>query len=130
MTSPPIARIILYVKDIPAVAGFYERFFNMTPLAGAAKGWLELAGQPFRRLHHRPPSSSQVAKERIGREDRLRRRQRRSLREGEGQGRAQIRRHSPPRWFSVCQRQRSRWKLNQHFQPRPLKAALTLVLVE
>ena len=43
MTSPPIARIILYVKDIPAVAGFYERFFNMTHLPGAGKGWLELA---------------------------------------------------------------------------------------
>ena len=42
MTGPSIARIILYVKDIPAVAAFYERFFGMTPLPGASDGWLEL----------------------------------------------------------------------------------------
>ena len=44
MISPPIARIILYVKDIETVAAFYQRFFNMKPLIGSAgKGWLELA---------------------------------------------------------------------------------------
>ena len=41
--GPPIARIILYVKDIPKVGAFYERFFNMIPMAGATEGWLELA---------------------------------------------------------------------------------------
>jgi predicted enzyme related to lactoylglutathione lyase len=44
MSCPSIARVILYVKDIQAVAAFYERFFNMTPLPGATKGWLELSG--------------------------------------------------------------------------------------
>ena len=39
----PIARVILYVKDIPKVAAFYERFFDMKPLPGATEGWLEFA---------------------------------------------------------------------------------------
>ncbi len=44
MNSPPISRIILYVKDIPAVCAFYQRFFALTPiLESAADGWLELA---------------------------------------------------------------------------------------
>jgi len=43
MTAPPIARIILYVRDIPAVATFYQRLFGMIPLPGATAGWLELA---------------------------------------------------------------------------------------
>jgi len=40
--SPPIARIILYVKDIPTVAAFYQRHFGMKPLPSAEPGWLEL----------------------------------------------------------------------------------------
>jgi predicted enzyme related to lactoylglutathione lyase len=42
MDAPPIARIILYVRDIPAVAVFYQSLFGMTPLPGAPQGWLEL----------------------------------------------------------------------------------------
>ncbi len=41
--TPPIARIILYVKDIPKVAAFYQRHFGMVPLAGQTAGWLELS---------------------------------------------------------------------------------------
>jgi predicted enzyme related to lactoylglutathione lyase len=44
MSGPPIARVILYVRDIPTVAGFYERFFSMKPLPGATDGWVELGG--------------------------------------------------------------------------------------
>ncbi len=40
--GPPVARVILYVKDIARVASFYERFFQMRPLPGATDGWLEL----------------------------------------------------------------------------------------
>lgn len=40
-----IARIILYVKDIPKIAQFYERHFGMTPLPSQEKGWLELKGE-------------------------------------------------------------------------------------
>lgn len=43
MIGPPIARVILYVRDIEKVAAFYERFFGMKPLPGATDGWLELA---------------------------------------------------------------------------------------
>jgi catechol 2,3-dioxygenase-like lactoylglutathione lyase family enzyme len=43
IATPRISRIILYVKDIPAVAAFYQRYFNMYPLPGATDGWLELA---------------------------------------------------------------------------------------
>jgi catechol 2,3-dioxygenase-like lactoylglutathione lyase family enzyme len=39
-----ISRIILYVKDIPRVAAFYERHFGMHPLPGGTSGWLELDG--------------------------------------------------------------------------------------
>ncbi len=42
--SLPIARIILYVKNIPKVAAFYEMHFGFTPLPGAGTGWVELAG--------------------------------------------------------------------------------------
>jgi hypothetical protein len=38
MSGPPIARVILYVRDIPTVAAFYERFFNMKPMPGATDG--------------------------------------------------------------------------------------------
>jgi predicted enzyme related to lactoylglutathione lyase len=42
MRNLSIARVILYVRDIPKVAAFYERFFGMKPLPGAKDGWLEL----------------------------------------------------------------------------------------
>lgn len=38
-----IARVILYVRDIPKVATFYKRFFGLKPLPGASDGWLELS---------------------------------------------------------------------------------------
>ncbi len=40
--SIPIVRVILYVKDIPKVADFYQRHFGMTPLPSQEKGWLEM----------------------------------------------------------------------------------------
>ena len=42
----PIVRAILYVKDIPKVAEFYQRHFGMSPLPPGEKGWLEMAGNP------------------------------------------------------------------------------------
>jgi catechol 2,3-dioxygenase-like lactoylglutathione lyase family enzyme len=44
MSAPQITRVILYVKDVPRVAAFYQRFFGMRPLPGAKDGWLELTG--------------------------------------------------------------------------------------
>jgi predicted enzyme related to lactoylglutathione lyase len=45
--APPLARIILYVKDIPTVAAFYQLHFGMTPIplgpSDQPGGWLELA---------------------------------------------------------------------------------------
>ncbi|HEV7220913.1 MAG TPA: VOC family protein [Terriglobales bacterium] len=41
-SSPRITRVILYVKDIPRVAAFYQQFFSMRPLPGATADWLEL----------------------------------------------------------------------------------------
>jgi predicted enzyme related to lactoylglutathione lyase len=43
MNHPPVARVILYVKDIPKVAAFYDRFFGMQSLTGPTVGWQELA---------------------------------------------------------------------------------------
>jgi len=37
-----IARIILYVRDIPKVAAFYQTHFGFVALPGSEKGWLEL----------------------------------------------------------------------------------------
>src|SRR5262245_33773572 len=43
MDPLPISRIILYVRDIPKVAAFYQQHFGLKPLPGADDGWLELA---------------------------------------------------------------------------------------
>jgi predicted enzyme related to lactoylglutathione lyase len=43
MTELSVARVILYVKDIPKVAAFYERYFEMKTLPGATAGWRELS---------------------------------------------------------------------------------------
>jgi predicted enzyme related to lactoylglutathione lyase len=45
MDALPVARIILYVRDIPKVAAFYEKHFGLEPLPGAENGWLEI-GSP------------------------------------------------------------------------------------
>ena len=44
--GPPITRIILYVKDIPTVAEFYQRHFGMKPLPSQSEGWLEMTSDP------------------------------------------------------------------------------------
>jgi predicted enzyme related to lactoylglutathione lyase len=41
----PIARIILYVRDIEKVAAFYQKHFELKPLGEAEAGWLEI-GSP------------------------------------------------------------------------------------
>lgn len=41
MDAVPVARIILYVRDIPKVAAFYQTHFGLQPLPGAGTGWLE-----------------------------------------------------------------------------------------
>jgi predicted enzyme related to lactoylglutathione lyase len=45
MEPLPIARIILYVRDIEKVAAFYQKHFGLKPLPGAEDGWLEI-GSP------------------------------------------------------------------------------------
>ena len=42
----PIVRVILYVKDIPKVAKFYQRHFGMSPMPSDEKGWLKMTGNP------------------------------------------------------------------------------------
>jgi len=42
----PILRVILFVKDIPKVAAFYQRHFGMKPLGSAEPGWLEMTSGP------------------------------------------------------------------------------------
>ena len=39
---PALSRVILYVKDLPKVAAFYQTFFGMKRIDGAEAGWLEL----------------------------------------------------------------------------------------
>jgi predicted enzyme related to lactoylglutathione lyase len=38
----PVSRVILYVKDLPKVAAFYQTFFGMQPLPDSTDGWLQL----------------------------------------------------------------------------------------
>jgi predicted enzyme related to lactoylglutathione lyase len=38
-----IARIILYVQEIPKVARFYEQYFGFKPLPSENKAWQEMA---------------------------------------------------------------------------------------
>ena len=45
MEAVAIARIILYVRDIPKVATFYQKHFGLEALPGAEVGWLELASR-------------------------------------------------------------------------------------
>jgi predicted enzyme related to lactoylglutathione lyase len=40
---PPLSRIILYVRDIPKVAAFYQTHFGFAPTASNEPGWLELS---------------------------------------------------------------------------------------
>lgn len=42
----PIVRAILYVKNIPEVADFYQRHFDMKPLPSKSDGWLEMTSGP------------------------------------------------------------------------------------
>jgi predicted enzyme related to lactoylglutathione lyase len=42
MEPLPIARIILYVRDLEKVAAFYLKHFGLKPLPGAEDGWLEI----------------------------------------------------------------------------------------
>lgn len=42
--SPPITRVVLYVKNIEAVAQFYERHFRLRRGPADEAGWLELSG--------------------------------------------------------------------------------------
>ena len=42
----PIAAVILYVKDIPKVANFYQRHFGLKPLPSKLRGWLVLESAP------------------------------------------------------------------------------------
>ena len=43
MPSIALSRVVLYVRDIPAVAAFYQRHFGLQPLGDGEPGWLELA---------------------------------------------------------------------------------------
>jgi len=38
-----ISRIILFVRDLPRVADFYQKHFGFAPIPTTEKGWLELA---------------------------------------------------------------------------------------
>lgn len=40
--AAPIVRLVLYVKDIPAVAAFYREHFGFVPLPSDVPGWQEL----------------------------------------------------------------------------------------
>ncbi len=42
MSPLQITRVILYVKDVPRIADFYECYFDIRPLRGGMDKWTEL----------------------------------------------------------------------------------------
>lgn len=48
-----ISRIILFVADIPKVAGFYQRHFGLEPMGEEEEGWLELRAEGCNLALHR-----------------------------------------------------------------------------
>ncbi len=42
MPSLALSRVVLYVRDIPTVAAFYQQHFGLQPLGDGEPGWLEL----------------------------------------------------------------------------------------
>jgi predicted enzyme related to lactoylglutathione lyase len=53
-----ISRIILFVRDVPAVAAFYQRHFGLQPLDTSENGWLELAADGCNLALHRATMTS------------------------------------------------------------------------
>jgi catechol 2,3-dioxygenase-like lactoylglutathione lyase family enzyme len=53
-----ISRIILFVRDVRAVAAFYQRHFGLKPIASAEDGWLELAVGSCNLALHRATKTS------------------------------------------------------------------------
>ena len=56
--TAPISRIILFVRDIPAVASFYQRHFGLKPIDSAEDGWLELSAGGCNLALHRATTTS------------------------------------------------------------------------
>jgi predicted enzyme related to lactoylglutathione lyase len=42
MKAPPISRIILYVRDMPKIAAFYQRHFSSAARVSEKKNWIAL----------------------------------------------------------------------------------------
>jgi predicted enzyme related to lactoylglutathione lyase len=40
--APPISRLILYVRDLPKVAAFYEKYFGLVPRGPVREGSVDL----------------------------------------------------------------------------------------
>ena len=40
--SLALSRVVLYVRDIPTMAAFYQQHFGLQPLGNGEPGWLEL----------------------------------------------------------------------------------------
>ena len=53
-----ISRIILFVRDVPAVAAFYQRHFGLKPIDSAEDGWLELSAGGCNLALHRATTTS------------------------------------------------------------------------
>ena len=55
----PITRIVLYVRDVERMAEFYQRVFDLHPVAPPEKGWIELgAGSCNLALHQAAKTAS------------------------------------------------------------------------
>jgi predicted enzyme related to lactoylglutathione lyase len=56
--TTPISPIILFVRDVPGVASFYERHFGLRRIESDEEGWLELAAGGCNLALHRATTTS------------------------------------------------------------------------
>lgn len=56
--TTPISRIILFVRDVPGVAAFYQRHFGLVPIDSSEDGWLELSAGGCNLALHRATKTS------------------------------------------------------------------------
>lgn len=54
----PISRIILFVRDVPGVAAFYQQHFGLVPLEPSEDGWIELSAGGCNLALHRATTTS------------------------------------------------------------------------
>ena len=106
METYPLNAVILYVRDIPRVAQFYQQHFGYEALPSTEPGWLQLkspAGGCMINLHQAAKSQKRGSEIKLE----LRRQGRRRISKPRHAPRCEVRGDSPTAWVCVFERPRS-----------------------